>query len=132
MKLVVRRSLMFVPHSGERGLFSCDSVDVGADICEMKNRYVRVFDSRHQWIVACGAENKPDDGAVQIGPQYVTDWSVTSRTPPKWYYMNHSRVHANVKMSKRDGKIVWVAISPISPGDELKFDYGRVPPYYLP
>ena len=46
--------------------------------------------------------------------------------------MNHSRIHANVKMTKRIDKIVWVAIIPISIDDELKFDYGIVPDYYPP
>jgi hypothetical protein len=77
-------------------------------------------------------EGKPDDGAVQIGRMYQSDWSVTSRVSPKWYYMSHSRMHANVEMKRMDGVIIWVGIAPILAGDELYFDYGRVPADYYP
>ena len=123
---------MFEVHSGERGLFSCCDYSAGDDVYEMNGKKLRVFGSRREWVDACIAESKPDDGAVQRGQKYVTDWARTTRHPPLWYYMNHSRIHANVKMTKRNDKIVWVAIIPISTDDELKFDYGIVPAYYRP
>ena len=47
---------------------------------------------------------------------------------PRWRVFSK----ANVKMTKQNDKIVWVAIIPISTDDELKFDYGVVPDYYHP
>ena len=133
MRVMVRRSLLFPPHSGERGLFACESGEIGDTIISMRGGCrTRVFRSRSEWIRVAEMEGKPDDGAVQIGRIYQSDWSVTSRVSPKWYYMNHSRMHANVEMRRIDGVIIWVGIAPISAGEEIYFDYGRVPADYYP
>ena len=132
MRVIVKQSNLFPPHSGALGLFACTAVEINTEIVMMRTNRLLKFPSRKKWIIVAGNKDKPEDGAIQIGSSYITDWARTSVSPQKWYYINHSHVNANVAMRKYKSTIVWIAITAIHIGDEFKFDYGIVPDDYVP
>jgi len=84
--------------------------------------YIATYRGRHMSTEE--AEKRERQGAkymFELNSRWVIDGS------PRWNvarYMNHS-CWPNAKPVTRKGRIVFVALRAISPGEEITYDYGR-------
>lgn len=126
-------------HAGAKGLglFAVDKFLRGAVVAHMMKPKLITFPSSRQldewWRDYARAHYVPEDSAIFLSQSFsvckrlVFDEVFSARHVPLWYRINHSRA-PNVRPRFRLGALEFVAVSTVSPGDEIVFSYGEPDP----
>ena len=96
------------------GLFATKAIKRAAYIATYRGRRISTAESEKR-------ERRGAKYMFELSPQWVIDGS------PRWNvarYMNHS-CRPNAEPLVRRGRIVFLALRTIEPGEEITYDYGR-------